>query len=79
MDILEGPTILTNRSGLFGWGDQSTFAPHIFDRSGTEVTDEAEIAKMVKRVVRHDSPGKTYAEVRIPQGYGVCLVRDAGH
>jgi hypothetical protein len=60
--------ILTDRSGLFGWGDKSEFSTYVFDRSGKE-TQEIE----VKRVTRD---GAAFAEVRIPEGYSVALVRE---
>ena len=60
--------ILTNRSGYFGWGDASAFRAHVFDRDGKE-TDEI----AVPRVVRD---GKSYAEVRIPEGFSAALVRE---
>lgn len=61
--------ILTVRSGLFGWGDGSGFDVHVYDRESRE-TDGSE----VKRVERGAC---TYAEVRIPEGYSVALVRQA--
>jgi hypothetical protein len=61
--------ILTNRSGLFGWGDQSKFEVHVFDREGKE-TGEIHVAKVERE-------GKTYAEIRIPEGYAAAIVRSA--
>lgn len=61
--------ILTNRSGLFGWGDNSDFEAHVYDRNGYE-TEEITVPKVEKG-------GRTYAEVRIPEGYAVALVRIA--
>ncbi|HBG27275.1 MAG: hypothetical protein A2Y10_02425 [Planctomycetes bacterium GWF2_41_51] len=59
--------IITNRSGLFGWGDNSEFKTYVYDREG-RITD----GKEAKNVIRE---GKTYAEIRIPQGYSVAVVR----
>lgn len=59
--------ILTNKSGLFGWGDQSEFTAHVFDATGNE-TKAIAIPKVEKN-------GQTFAEVRIPEGYAVALVR----
>ena len=59
--------IVTNRSGLFGWGDASQFEAHVYSRVGAE-TDEIKI----KRI---EYNGKAYAEVRIPEGYSVAIVR----
>jgi len=59
--------ILTNRSGLFGWGNDSDFVAHVYDRDGKETDTIA-----VPRVVRD---GKAYAEVRLPEGYAAAIVR----
>ena len=59
--------ILTNTSGLFGWGDASDFEAHVYDRRGNLTTEIA--------VPRVERDGKAYAEVRIPEGYAVALVR----
>lgn len=59
--------ILTNRSGLFGWGDASQFDVHVYNRVGAQ-TDKVK----VKRIERD---GKAYAEVRIPEGYSAAIVR----
>jgi hypothetical protein len=61
--------ILTNRSGLFGWGDRSNFAAWVYDRKGRR-TEEIKIAAV-------ERAGKTYAEVRIPEGYSAAIVRAA--
>ena len=65
--IIGQERILTNRSGLFGWGDGSGFKAYVFDRVG-KLTTKVKVSE-VKR------DGKTYAEVRIPEGYGVALIR----
>lgn len=59
--------ILTNRSGYFGWDDGSKFTSRVFNRSGVEVKDY-----QIPAVVRD---GKNFAEVRIPEGYSVALIR----
>lgn len=59
--------ILTKVSGFFGWGDASQFEVHVFDRVGKETTEIK-----VPRVVLD---GRTYAEVRLPEGYSVAIVR----
>jgi hypothetical protein len=59
--------IITDRSGYFGWGDDSQFEAHVFNREGMEDGD------FVVPVVERD--GKRYAEVRLPEGYMVILVR----
>ena len=59
--------ILTNRSGLFGWGDSSAFEAYVFDRDGRQ-THEIEVPRV-------ERAGKAYAEVRIAEGYSVAIVR----
>jgi hypothetical protein len=59
--------IITNRSGLFGWGDTSNFQAHVFDARG-ERTNAIDIPRVTR-------DGKAYAEVRIPGGFSVALVR----
>ena len=59
--------IITNRSGLFGWDDQSDFEGYVYDREG-RATD-------LYPVTRVPRDGKTYAEVRIPGGYSAAVVR----
>lgn len=61
--------IITNRSGLFGWDDQSDFRGFVYGRDGRP-TD----GYPVKKVERD---GKVYAEVRIPGGYSAAIVRGA--
>lgn len=65
--IIANERILTNRSGMFGWGDASEFDVAVFDRRGRR-TDNIAIPRRMKN-------GKAYAEVRIPEGYGVALIR----
>lgn len=59
--------IITNRSGVFGWGDNSDFTAYVYDRLGKQ-TDRYP----VKKVTRN---GKTIAEVRMPGGYAAAIVR----
>jgi hypothetical protein len=59
--------ILTNRSGYFGWNDNSDFDVVVFNPRG-EQTDEVQISRIQR-------DGKTFAEVRIGEGYSVALVR----
>lgn len=62
--------IITTRSGLFGWDDNSDFSAHVYDRDG-RATDRYPVKK-IKR------DGKTYAEVRLPGGYAAAIVRQGG-
>ena len=59
--------ILTNRSGLFGWGDDSEFEAHVYDRVGRRTVD-VKVARVLRRA-------KAYAEVRLPEGYSAAIVR----
>ena len=59
--------ILTNRSGLFGWADDSDFKAHVYDDDSKE-TDGSQVKKVTR-------DGKTYAEVRMPEGYSAAIVR----
>ena len=61
--------ILTNRSGLFGWGDSSTHEVHVFDDTGTEVTGFA------TPTVTQD--GKTYTELRLAEGWTAAVIRSS--
>jgi hypothetical protein len=60
--------IITNRSGLFGWDDESDFRGFVYDREG-RATDLCPVKKV-------ELDGKTYAEVRIPGGYSAAIVRE---
>jgi hypothetical protein len=65
--IIGRERILTNRSGIFGWGDDSDFTVHIFDRNGKENPDYK------VPVIRQNN--KRYAEIRIPEGYSAAIIR----
>lgn len=60
--------IITNRSGLFGWADDSGFVAYVYDRDG-RATEEYPVLRTVR-------DGRAYAEVRIPEGYAVAIVRE---
>lgn len=62
--------ILTNRSGLFGWGDASSFDAYVFDKFGR--LDTKTKVPLVER------NGKHYAEVRIAKGWSAAIVRRQG-
>jgi hypothetical protein len=66
--IIGRERILTNHSGFFGWGDASNFKWYVYDRNG-KATDGHEVRKVTQS-------GKTYAEVRLPEGYSVAIVRE---
>ncbi|MCC7349147.1 MAG: hypothetical protein IT446_01135 [Phycisphaerales bacterium] len=65
--IIGQERILTNRSGYFGWGDNSDFEILIFDQRGAK-TEEIKVPKV-------DRAGQRLAEIRIPEGYSVVLIR----
>jgi hypothetical protein len=59
--------ILTNRSGLFGWGDRSKHEVHVFDEEGREVPDFP-----APTVVKE---GQTFTELRLAEGWSAAVVR----
>ncbi len=59
--------IVTNRSGLFGWGDGSRHQVHVFDALGREVPNFK-----APTVVRH---GATFTELRLPEDFSAAIVR----
>ena len=61
--------IVTNRSGLFGFGDSAQHEVHVFDHEGREVDDFAAPR------VRED--GKTYSELRLPGQWSAAVIRVA--
>ncbi len=59
--------ILTNRSGLFGWGDDANHEVHVFNDEGSEVDDfEAPL---------RTEEGKTYTELRIAEDWSAAIIR----
>ncbi len=65
--IIGQERILTNRSGLFGWGDASEHEVHVFDDEGREVNDFA--------APLQTTDGKTYTELRIAEGWSAAIIR----
>ena len=65
--ILGKERILTNRSGLFGWGDRSAREVHVFDDTGREVPD------FKAPVVERD--GALFTELRLAEGWSAAIVR----
>lgn len=65
--IIAKERIVTNRSGLFGWGDKSKHEVHVFDDEGREVPDFKAPTKLIN--------GKTYTELRIAEGWTAAIVR----
>jgi hypothetical protein len=65
--IIAKERVLTNRSGLFGWGDASKHEVHVYDDTGREVPDFK--APTVER------DGVTFTELRIAEGWSAAIVR----
>ncbi len=65
--IIARERILTNRSGLFGWGDRSAREVHVFDDTGREVPDFK--APTVER------DGATFTELRLAEGWSAAIVK----
>jgi hypothetical protein len=65
--IIGQERIVTNRSGLFGWGDSSRHEVHVFDDQGREVPS------FKAATVVHD--GSTFTELRLPEDYSAAIVR----
>jgi hypothetical protein len=65
--IIGKERILTNRSGLFGWGDCSAHEVHVFDDTGREVPNFK--APTVER------DGAMFTELRIAEGWSAAIVR----
>lgn len=65
--IIGKERILTNRSGLFGWGDASGHEVHVFDDTGREVPDF--------RAPRVERDGAAFTELRIAEGWSAAIVR----
>jgi hypothetical protein len=68
--LLGRERIVTNRSGLFGWGDQGRHEVHVFDDQGREVPG------FKTRMVVKD--GMTLSELRLPEDYSAAIVRGPG-
>lgn len=65
--IIGKERILTKNSGHFGWGDESEFKVHVFDRVGRE-TDKIKTTRTVRN-------HKATVELRLPEGYAAAIVR----
>jgi hypothetical protein len=76
MELCEGVVIgkeriLTNRSGIFGWNDQSKHEIHVFDDTGRETTKFAAPI----RVKTTTQQGKTFSELRLPEDWSAAIIR----
>ncbi len=68
--IIGRERIVTKKSGLFGWGDDSKMQVHVFDHTGREVKD-------FKAPILHRD-GKTLVELRLPGEWSAAIVRVPG-
>ncbi|NOZ24134.1 MAG: hypothetical protein GXP25_23910 [Planctomycetes bacterium] len=64
--IIAKERILTNRSGIYGWGDESKHEVHVFNEKGKEIPFEAK---------RFEKGGATWTELRLPTHYVGAIVR----
>jgi hypothetical protein len=67
--IIGRERIITSRSGLFGWGDNSTHEVHVFNEQGKEVLDF--MAPTVEK------EGRTFTELRLPEDWSAAIIRKA--
>lgn len=65
--IIGKERILTNRSGVYGWGDASAHEVHVFNTDGVETAEHA--GKGV------ELDGQTFTELRLPTGWSAAIVR----
>ncbi len=65
--IIGKERIVTNRSGLFGWGDISGHEVHVFNAGGREVSDFNALTKTIE--------GKIYSELRLAEGWTAAIIR----
>ncbi|MCX7824874.1 MAG: hypothetical protein N2689_04890, partial [Verrucomicrobiae bacterium] len=65
--IIGRERILTNRSGLFGWGDASKHEVHVYDDTGREVPGFRAPLLM--------QDGQTFTELRLAEGWSAAIVR----
>jgi len=64
--IIAQERILTNRSGNFGWGDDSEADVHVYGPDGVEVAFKYQVI---------EKDGAKYVELRLPRDYMAALVR----
>ncbi|MEW6356923.1 MAG: hypothetical protein AB1696_11385 [Planctomycetota bacterium] len=64
--IIAKERILTNRPGIYGWGDRSAHEVHVFDETGKEVSFAA-------KPIEKDNA--TWTELRLPRHYVAAIIR----
>lgn len=72
--IIGRERIITNRSGLFGWGEPAgacAHEVHVFNEEGCEVP-AADVPKHAKAITRD---GKAYVELRLAEDWSAAIVR----
>jgi hypothetical protein len=65
--------IITNRSGVFGWGDSSKQEVHVFDNTGREV--DLKNIKSPTVIKTYEKDGKTWTDIRIGEGWSAAILR----
>jgi len=65
--------IVTNRSGVFGWNDESGHEVHVYDETGREVALKDITAPTVVKTSTQN--GQTWTEIRIGEGWSAAIVR----
>jgi hypothetical protein len=65
--------IITNRSGVFGWGDSSKQEVHVFDNTGREV--DLKNIKSPTVIKTYEKDGKTWTDIRIGEGWSAAMLR----
>lgn len=64
--LLARERILTNRAGVYGWGDKCGHEVHVFDQTGRETPFATRT---------FTEAGATWTELRLPRGYVAAIVR----
>jgi hypothetical protein len=65
--IIGRERIVTNRSGLYGWGDASKHEVHVFDDQGRELP-HFKAAQVIRE-------GATFTELRLPEDFSAAILR----
>ena len=65
--------IITNRSGIFGWNDNSPHEVHVYDETGREVDLKNIQAPTIIKTFEKDN--KTWTEIRIGEDWSAVIVR----
>ena len=65
--IIAKERIITKKSGLFGWEDDSNHEIHVYDETGRE------IKKHKMKTVRMN--GQNWSEIRLPQDWSAIIIR----